>query len=96
MAEHRRLRLGTAIAVGPGLLVPIERVVLRFAGTGGHGWFTASNVPCAVIFCSGCAAQVLWVDGAQAVSLAALRELVPGLDTHLARVASAAAQGPCG
>ena len=83
------MRAGTPLRVGSVTLLPVERVVV-LAGTGASAaWFTASKEPYALVVRDEGGVHVVGL-GAEAVSLEALREKVPGLDDGL----GASAEGP--
>ena len=81
------VRAGTPVTRGAVLLLPIERVVLHSGWGDDRGstrvWFSVIKEPYALIVRD---AGGLWAidTDAAAVSLEALRESVPGLDTVLA------------
>jgi hypothetical protein len=77
------VRAGTPVTRGAVLLLPIERVVLHSGRGNTRVWFSAIKEPYALIVRD---AGGLWAidTDAAAVSLEALRESVPGLDTVLA------------
>lgn len=81
------VRAGTPVTHGAVMLLPIERVVLHSGRGDDRGstrvWFSAIKEPYALIVRD---AGGLWAidTDAAAVSLEALRQSVPGLDTVLA------------
>ena len=77
------VRAGTPVTRGAVLLLPIERVVLHSGRGNTRVWFSAIKEPYALIVRD---AGGLWAidTDAAAVSLEALRQRVPGLDTVLA------------
>lgn len=77
------VRAGTPVTHGAVMLLPIERVVLHSGWGNTRVWFSAIKEPYALIVRD---AGGLWVidTDAAAVSLEALRQRVPGLDTVLA------------
>ena len=77
------VRAGTPVTHGAVMLLPIERVVLHSGRGNTRVWFSAIKEPYALIVRD---AGGLWAidTDAAAVSLEALRESVPGLDTVLA------------
>ncbi|WPC67073.1 hypothetical protein SBP18_00770 [Rhodoferax ferrireducens] len=77
------VRAGTPVTHGAVMLLPIERVVLHSGRGNTRVWFSAIKEPYALIVRD---AGGLWAidTDAAAVSLEALRQRVPGLDTVLA------------
>jgi len=77
------VRAGTPVTRGAVMLLPIERVVLHSGWGNTRVWFSAIKEPYALIVRD---AGGLWAidTDAAAVSLEALRQTVPGLDTVLA------------
>jgi len=76
------VRAGTPVTRGTVMLLPIERVVLHSGRGNTRVWFSATKEPYALIVRD---AGGLWAidTDAAAVSLEALRQRVPGLDTVL-------------
>ena len=76
------VRAGTPVTRGTVMLLPIERVVLHSGRGKTRVWFSATKEPYALIVRD---AGGLWAidTDAAAVSLEALRQRVPGLDTVL-------------
>lgn len=77
------VRAGKPVTRGTVMLLPIERVVLHSGRGNTRVWFSAIKEPYALIVRD---AGGLWAidTDAAAVSLEALRQRVPGLDTVLA------------
>lgn len=77
------VRAGTPVTCGTVILLPIERVVLNSGWGNTRVWFSAIKEPYALIVRD---AGGLWAidTDAAVVSLEALRQRVPGLDTVLA------------
>lgn len=75
-------RAGVPVAVGGTILLPIGRIV-RHASVGeGHAWCSFALEPLAVLVRDANGISVLGARGA--VSIAELRDRVPGLDALLA------------
>ena len=77
------LRAGRPLRVGPVTLLPIERVVLRAGTAASAAWFSAEKEPYAIVVHDEGGVRAVGV-GPVVVSLADLREKVPGLDDELA------------
>jgi len=71
------------LRVGPVTVLPIERTLLNAYQGDGRLWLSSTKEPYALIVRDAAGTRVLGVSAAT-VSLAALRELVPELDTMLA------------
>lgn len=81
--REETFRHGAPVTVGPIVLLPIERVVLRAHRSAGLAWFTALKEPHALIVRD--ARGLRAVDACAApIALDALRGQVPGLDAALA------------
>lgn len=76
-------RAGAPLAVGPAILLPIERVVLSAELSAGLAWVTALKEPVALIVRDAGGIRALDI-GAGPLSLDTLREKLPGLDAVLA------------
>ncbi len=83
--DTEAVRAGTPITVGPITLLPIERVVLNTNRDHRRVWISAHKQPYALIVCDAGGIRAIDRDGV-AVSLEALHEKVPGLDTVLAAI----------
>jgi hypothetical protein len=82
--EHTEtLRAGTPLAVGSVTLLPIERVVTYSDQGNTTAWLSMAKEPYALVVCD--AGGIRAIDtNAMAVSLAELRDKVPGLGALLA------------
>ncbi len=77
------LRVGAAVAVGSVTLLPIERVVLHSYRGNTRVWFSVAKEPYALVVRDAGDLRAVDTD-AMALSLAELREKIPGLDALLA------------
>lgn len=77
------LRAGRPLRVGPVTLLPIERVVLRAGTAASAAWFGAEKEPYAIVVHDQGGVRAVGV-GPVVVSLADLREKLPGLEDELA------------
>jgi hypothetical protein len=77
------LHAGTPFTVGSITLLPIERVVMHLDTGSTRVWFAAAKEPYALVVRDAGGLRAVDTD-AMAVSLAALREKIPGLDALLA------------
>jgi len=77
------LRAGRTLRVGAVTLLPIERVVLRAGSAASAAWFSAEKEPYAILVHDEGGVRAVGV-GPVVVSLADLREKVPGLEDQLA------------
>jgi hypothetical protein len=77
------LRAGTPVRLGAVVLLPVERVLLQSDRGDTHLWFSAAKEPHALIVCDAGGTRGIDMD-AMPVSLEALRERVPALDSLLA------------
>ena len=84
-ARVETLRAGKPLRVGDVTLWPIERVVVRSHPAARGGWVIASVEPYALVVRDGRRLRVLELAGVS-VSLAQLRERIPGLDASLGMV----------
>jgi uncharacterized spore protein YtfJ len=83
-ASHTEtVRAGTPLRVGSVTLLPIERVVVHSDMGALGAWFAAAKEPYALVVRDSGGIRVLDI-GATTVSLEALREGIPGLDSVLA------------
>ena len=80
-----KVRAGRPLCVGGVALLPIERVVVRSHPAARGGWVIASVEPYALVVRDGRRLRVLVLAGVS-VSLAQLRERIPGLDASLGMV----------
>ena len=82
-AARKTTRTGTPVTIGKITLLPIERVVLHSDRRNGRVWFSAAKEPYALIIRDAEGVRTIGNE-TMAVSLEALREEVPGLNTVLA------------
>jgi len=87
------LRAGRKLRVGPVTLLPIERVVLRAGSAAGAAWFSAEKEPYAIVVLHDEGGVRAVGVGPVLVSLADLREKVPGLDDELAAASRTPSDG---